>query len=402
MNTPHARPLTLLDRFNQKVFDAIYGRSLVYNTCWEDPAVDRKALNLGPDDIVLAITSAGCNVLDYALLGPTRIHAVDANPRQTALLELKLAAIRCLDYEDFFALFGRGHHDDSARLYCNLLRAELSPRAREWWDKNHLWFSSRRRSFYYHGLAGIVARGFHVYLKLRPALAASVHELFSAPDIAAQRNIYDRRVAEEFWRRGVNWALSRRITMSLLGVPHPQRRLVLQQHPGGIAAYIRDAVEYVFRELSIQNNYFWLVYVLGHYTEDCCPEYLKRHNFNALKAGLADRIVPHTCTVSEFLSDTTERISRFVLLDHMDSMSSYHPNALIEEWNLLLERAAPNARILFRSAHARPDFLDWIQVGASRESLQDILQFHEELAERLQREDRVHTYAGFMIADVRC
>ena len=401
MNAPHARPPTLLDRFNQKVFDAIYGRSLVYNTCWEDPAVDRKALNLGPDDTVLAITSAGCNVLDYALLGPRRIHAVDANPRQTALLELKLAAIRCLDYKDFFALFGRGHHDDSARLYRNLLRAELSPRAREWWDKNHLWFSSRRGSFYYHGLAGIVARSFHVYLKLRPVLAASVHELFAAPDIAAQRNIYDRRVAEEFWRRGVNWVLARQITMSLLGVPHPQRRLVQQQHPGGIAAFIRDAVEYVFRELSIQNNYFWLVYMLGHYTEDCCPEYLKRHNFHALKAGLADCIVPHTCTVSEFLADTDERISRFVLLDHMDWMSSYYPDALVEEWNLLLERAAPNARILFRSAHAHPDFLDWVHVGAAREPLHDSLQFHDELAERLQREDRVHTYAGFMIADVR-
>ena len=125
MNAPHARPLTLLDRFNQKVFNAICGRSLIYNTCWEDPAVDRKALNLGPNDTVLAITSAGCNVLDYALLGPKRIHAVDANPRQTALLELKLAAIRCLDYEDFFALFGRGHHDDSAQLYCKLLRASF-------------------------------------------------------------------------------------------------------------------------------------------------------------------------------------------------------------------------------------------------------------------------------------
>lgn len=86
--------LTLLDRIDQKVFDAIYSRSLVYNTCWEDPAVDRQALAIGPEDTVLVITSAGCNALDYALCEPRRVHAVDANPRQTALLELKLAAIR--------------------------------------------------------------------------------------------------------------------------------------------------------------------------------------------------------------------------------------------------------------------------------------------------------------------
>ena len=110
-------PLTLRDRIDQKVFNAIYARSLVYNTCWEDPAVDRLALNLGPDDTLLVITSAGCNVLDYASVGPRRIHAVDANPRQTALLELKLAGIRHLGFDDFFALFGQGVHGDFRDLY---------------------------------------------------------------------------------------------------------------------------------------------------------------------------------------------------------------------------------------------------------------------------------------------
>jgi S-adenosylmethionine-diacylglycerol 3-amino-3-carboxypropyl transferase len=86
---------TVFDRIDQALFDAIYRRALVYNTCWEDPAVDRAALNFRPDDTVLVITSAGCNVLDYALTGPRRIHAVDANPRQTAPLELKLAPAAC-------------------------------------------------------------------------------------------------------------------------------------------------------------------------------------------------------------------------------------------------------------------------------------------------------------------
>ncbi len=101
---------SLIDRLDQKVFDAIYSRSLVYNTCWEDPAVDRLALALRPQDRMLVIASAGCNVLDYALVAPACIHAVDANPRQTALLELKLAGIRHLEFEDFFAVFGDGRH----------------------------------------------------------------------------------------------------------------------------------------------------------------------------------------------------------------------------------------------------------------------------------------------------
>ena len=83
---------SLMDRLDHAAFGALYSRSLVYNTCWEDPAVDRQALRLTPADRMLVITSAGCNVLDYALAGVERIDAVDANPRQTALLELKLAA----------------------------------------------------------------------------------------------------------------------------------------------------------------------------------------------------------------------------------------------------------------------------------------------------------------------
>jgi S-adenosylmethionine:diacylglycerol 3-amino-3-carboxypropyl transferase len=68
----------LSDRLDERLFRTLYASSLVYNTCWEDPAVDRQAFNLTPEDVLLVITSAGCNVLDYALLAPKRIHAVDA------------------------------------------------------------------------------------------------------------------------------------------------------------------------------------------------------------------------------------------------------------------------------------------------------------------------------------
>jgi S-adenosylmethionine-diacylglycerol 3-amino-3-carboxypropyl transferase len=388
-----------MDRLDQKVFDGLYSRSLVYNTCWEDPAVDRQALQLGPDDSVLVITSAGCNALDYALQGPRRIHAVDANPRQTALLELKLAGIRRLEFDDYFRIFGDGYHARFRELYRHQLREDLSDFARIYWDRYGKWFTSRHGSFYYHGLAGFVARGFSSYFRLRPQLATHIRELFACGDLDAQRRIYDEQVAPELWTPTINWVLGR-LTMSLIGVPHPQRRLVQAQHPGGVAGFIRDAIDYVFRNLPVGENYFWRVYLYGSYTRECCPEYLKPDNFAALKGGLADRIEPHTSTVTEFLDRGGEAISRFVLLDHMDWMSSYHPTALNEEWNAILVRATPGARILLRSAHANPGFLDWVEIGAARRRLPDVVRFDRELAARLQRQDRVHTYAGFMIADV--
>jgi S-adenosylmethionine-diacylglycerol 3-amino-3-carboxypropyl transferase len=390
---------SLIDKVDHALFNAIYSRNLVYNTCWEDPAIDRQALALGPDDTMLVISSAGCNVLDYALLGPQQIFAVDANPRQIALLELKIAAIRALDYDDYFAIFGDGCHKDFKNLYQQKLRAQLSPFAQQWWDKHWNWFAGKHGSFYFHGLSGIVARGVRAYFKLRPGLANAINALLDAKSLTEQQAIYDERVSPLLWNKTVNWIISRQFVMSLLGVPYPQRKLVEAQHELGIHGFIRGAVEYVFRQLPMSDNYFYRVYLTGRYRRDCCPEYLKEAGFNALKAGLVDRIELHTTTVTELLSKNATPISRFVLLDHMDWMSSYYPDALVEEWNAILNRATPGARILLRSAQSKPAYLETIRVGPGQNRLREIFKFSDELAGSLQAGDRVHTYAGFVIAD---
>jgi S-adenosylmethionine-diacylglycerol 3-amino-3-carboxypropyl transferase len=86
----------------------------------------------------------------------------------------------------------------------------------------------------------------------------------------------------------------------------------------------------------------------------------------------------------------------------MDWMSSYYPEALAEEWEAILERATPGARVLFRSAHARPTYLEQVNVlrGGRLERLTRLVRFHPEWASELSRRDRVHTYAGFHIADL--
>jgi S-adenosylmethionine-diacylglycerol 3-amino-3-carboxypropyl transferase len=334
MNAPVTLPVTsTADRLHQRFFDALYSRSLLYNACWEDPALDRLALRLGPDDTLMMITSAGCNALDYALMGPKRIHAVDANPRQTALLELKQAGIRHLDFEDFFKVFGEGHHPGIRELYHQRLRQDLAPFSQQYWDARLHWFSGRgwRNSFYFHGLSGLVARLVQQILVFRPSLRKAMGDLLAATDLDTQQHIYDTRIEPKLWGKAMRWAVSRRSTMSLLGVPYPQAHAVAGSHDGGIAGFIRACIRAVLRDLPLWTNYFWTVYLRGRYTRDCCPEYLKERNFVALKAGLVDRIIPHTTTVTRFLAGGGEPISRFVLLDHMDWMAHYHPAALDEE-----------------------------------------------------------------------
>ena len=80
-------------------------RGIVFNMSWEDPEMDRRAFQLTGDDHVVSITSAGCNPLNFLCQSPASVTVVDGNPAQNAVMELKCAAIRALDYETFFDIF---------------------------------------------------------------------------------------------------------------------------------------------------------------------------------------------------------------------------------------------------------------------------------------------------------
>ncbi|MCA9269369.1 MAG: DUF3419 family protein, partial [Planctomycetales bacterium] len=136
--------MSLTHWISGRMFNLVHGRNLVYNTCWEDPRLDRVALELGPSDNVLVITSAGCNALDYALTGPNHVYAVDMNPRQNALLDLKIAGVKQLDYETFFSMFGRGRAPGIRDLYRQKLRDHLPPASRKYWDRYYRFFDDRR------------------------------------------------------------------------------------------------------------------------------------------------------------------------------------------------------------------------------------------------------------------
>src|SRR3954470_15753051 len=109
--------LSTRQKINSSLFKAVHKRNLIYNTCWEDPRLDRVALNLGPSDRPVVITSAGCNALDYLLDGAGEVNAVDVNPIQNSLLELKRAAILSLDHTAFFELFGSGRTLQAKQMY---------------------------------------------------------------------------------------------------------------------------------------------------------------------------------------------------------------------------------------------------------------------------------------------
>lgn len=392
--------LSVSERFEETAFRFLMARNLIYNTSWEDSAVDRRAMKLGPDDRVLVITSGGCNALDYALDGPASVVAVDVNPRQTALLELKLAAIRHLNHDDAFSIFGLGWHKDFPTLYRDKLRRDLSPFARSFWDGRLEWFSSAEKNLFTRGLTGLVFRIFRSRLRAGTPLGDAVRHMFAQTDLEEQRKIYLEEVRHRFFTPFVRWFLDSPIFMAMIGVPLPQRRLVKESDGGEMAGSVQRMLDELFCTVPVTDNYFWGVYVFGHYDENRCPRYLTRDGFARLKSGLVDRIEAHTCTVTEYLERPVPMLTHAVLLDHMDWMSSYYPVALEQEWDALLRRMKPGGTVLFRSAHESPRFLETTLIGSARKPMREALVFRDDEARRLGQADRVHTYAGFRIAEI--
>jgi len=398
--------MALLTPFSRASFNLVHRNRLVYNTCWEDPRLDREALALTADDTVVAITSAGCNVLDYALDAPAHVHAVDLNPRQNALLELKQAGIRALDHDDFFSLFGRGQHPGWHDLYRSRLREQLSPWSARFWDLHGGFFSgaSGRGTFYFHGTTGLVAWVIKAYLDRVIRVREDVQALLRAESIADQQAIYDRRLRVQLFQPLVKWLLGRDSTLALVAVPRPQREHLEREYRCGIADFIAERVEHVFTRLPLSDNYFWRVYLQGHYEKTCCPEYLTPAGFARLKAGLVDRITTHTTSIEQFLKTHSSPVSALVLLDHMDWLCGADLPALQNEWQAIVDHTAPGARVLWRSGGRHTNFVDAleVQVRGRRRSVGSLLTYSSELTSRLHEVDRVHTYGSFHLADVTC
>ena len=370
----------------------MHSNQLIYNCTWEDPRIDRELLNIDSSSSVVAITSAGCNILDMALDQPKIIHAVDLNPRQNYLLEFKKALICKRPHQDLFQFFGFGSHPDREKIFDDV-KAQLRPEAQAYWQRNLGMFNPRggRSSFYWHGTTGLVAWLIWRGATLLPVnVSAIATSLFTAENLEEQKQIF--AVGEpHFWKQWMDRFVSSSFSMALVGVPPNQTEIIRNTYPGGLFNYIQDKFKHVMTEVPLIDNYFWRVYTYGAYTPICCPNYLKAEN-QALLADQASSIHCHDQSISDFLEANPGNYSHFILLDHLDWLAYYNPPELLREWNLILANSRPGTKILYRSAGDG--------TGLVPETIMPRLKRAQVSLEALHRIDRVGTYASVHLMEV--
>lgn len=381
----------LIHKTHDLLFKTVHNRSLIYNASWEDPRIDRQLLELDNQSKVVVLTSAGCNVLDYLIDSPAEINAVDVNPRQNALLNLKLALIKRGSYEDLFAMFGQGSHSEFRQIYADA-KQYLNADDIEFWNKKIDYFdtNSNKQSFYYYGTSGLLAWIITRILGRNRDLRAELFSLFDAKTLQEQKEIYER-VEPLLWGKFMSWVVRQPMTLMLAGVPRPQIRLIETQYPGGVGGFISDKFRHVFTEILAHDNYFWHVYLTGSYSTHCCPNYLKQENFETL-LNVVEHVKTHNNSVTGFLKENPGKYSHFILLDHQDWLAQHDPLALEEEWQMILINSQPGSKVLMRSAATEINFLP--------EFVKKALRFFPEQTDVLHTTDRVGTYGSLYFAEV--
>ncbi|KIW55877.1 hypothetical protein, variant [Exophiala xenobiotica] len=345
-----------------------FGNEYIYAFNWEDPKVDRQLLQINKDDVILTITSAGDNILDYLLERPKRIHAVDLNPSQNHLLELKVAAFTALPYSDVWQLFGEGQHPNFRNLLLQKLSPHMSSQAFQYWLNRASIFSTPG-GLYESGGSRHAIKLVRRLIKLF-GLTAKVRTMCRVETLAEQREIWPciRRIL-------LSWPLHKAVVSTewwawkAAGVPPAQHALIVDDFAQrskspktkkmcgeAVWQYVVDTLDPVVETTQLsRDNYFYYVCLQGKYSRKCHPRYLGAKAHPQLsKQNTFDGLRIHTDEIMEVIARISPSTLTIAIL--MDSMDWFNPAEMAaqEQIAALNKVMKIGGRVLFRSASVRP------------------------------------------------
>ena len=327
-----------------------------YSQCWEDPQVLAEALSIHPNDNVLSITSGGDNTLALLLSGPRKIISIDLNPIQNYLLELKIAATKGLDYQEYLAFLGVRRSKDRVTLFEKISH-NLSPAAKAWWS-DHL--PLVQRGVVHCGRFERFTISFAQYLLPLIHSKKTISRLLSCRTVDEQRMLYRDAWDSRRWRFFFGFASNR----LMLKRYARQRGMFTYADGGTVADVYRQRLERHLTSVPVQGNFFLHYSLTGKYS-DTLPPYLEENGYVDLRNVPESSFAITTNDLLSYLqSMQTNTFSKFNLSDIFEALSPSDSNALWEEivrtakngavvayWNNLVERSYP----VHLSSHIKTD-----------------------------------------------
>ena len=367
-----------------------------YAQCWEDPRTVNDALAVTSEDDIISIASGGDNTFALLLNNPRSLTAIESNPSQIFLVELKMRAIQKLDYADFIGFVGARPCDRRSQLFL-YLRPYLSDQVRAYWDRHPG-----------SVLNGIIHSGkFEKYFStFRKYVLPLIHDrktvesllTFRSPD--EQRSFYDEVWDNKRWQ-GLFRVFFGEFLLGRLGRDPSFFRYVNVRN---VADELVKRTRHGLTEVPIQQNFFVEYIFTGQYRDlETAHPYLRESHFQYLKENVARINLVHA-SLDQYLSKLPVRsISKFNLSDIFEYVSDESFALTLQEilrvcrdggriafWTLFVPRSpsvvfsdrvamcASLSRNLFRSARTffYGSFAVWKVTGCNGVN-QDVLAFND-------------------------
>ncbi len=368
----------------------------VYNQIWEDPRVDLAALEITPFSRVLAISSGGCNLLNYLLAGPEKVVGVDLNKNHMSLTRLKLAAVANLPtHEAFYTFFGLGQSKENVAQYHAHIAPGLDPVTRDFWEGGSLARRALGRKrinyfktgFYEKSKLALFFRATHLISRLTGRDPGKL--LAQARTPQEQERVFDEVYGPLFENKLIKYCTQLPIAVYSLGIPPSQHKIMSEESGGQIMALYKERIKRLACGFDISDNYFaWQAFSRTYDpNRRALPDYLKPENFQTLKANIG-KVETHINTLTGYLKSQPDKsLDRFVFLDSQDWMPGY---VIQEMWAQVARVGRPGSRIIFRTSGETSPI-----ERALPTKLMARFKYHPQRSQELFKQDRSAIYGGF-------
>lgn len=315
----------------------------------EDPVLEIEALEPGPGDTVVVVSSGGCTALSLLAAGAGKVVAVDLNTAQNNLVELKAAAVARLPTPDAVAFLGASPLSGPTRWATyTRLRPELSPQTQRYWD-------GRRRAIERGVLGSGVSERFIGLIVGVTRVAihppSRIRRLLACRTLDEQRALYRAEWDTRRWRLLFKVLLNRAVFRRTY---HP----AFFEHVDNpsFADHFHRVVGHTLTNVGVADNYFLHQMLTGAYPDHVpggVPPYLAGGAAAPL-AGPRERLALVDGSYADYLGTCPDgSITGFSLSNICEWLDPAEVDHLMAE---IVRTAAPGARLAFRN------FVGWTEV----------------------------------------
>lgn len=351
---------------------------IAYSQCWEDASLLIKALQIAENDVVLSVTSGGCNTLAIAGMNPSMIYSIDKNRTQNYLLELKMAAILNLNRDNTIAFLGYRSCSNRSEIF-QTLAPFLSKDSILFWNDNincivkgvvHCGKFER----YLHAFRRFILPGIHG--------KKTIHELVKPKSKAKQEQFYVEKWNSFKWKLLFKIFFSRTVMSGRGRI----RQMFAHTNSQSIAAIYSKRVKKAFMRGIISRN-FYLNYILFKQFDEL-PLYLEKYE-KINDSSIAGIKIVHKDILTFLQSLPDESITKFNLSDIFEPVSQEEMDMIVHE---IYRVSKPNSRLIFWN--------NLVERNISKEMLKFFMR-DVQVENELRKHDKVFFYACFYIYIVK-